>query len=325
MVITTLTANFASAALFDHEPNRVDAGLCAIGGAVVGGVLAHQLIGKDPATALLGILGGVIGHDYCTNYVNNPRYQALKDLIQDGFGRRPGPSSFKAVSDEFVAGISILRYGVKSEFLSERNCVQFEASVYRHDGRFMGRVQPLWACERQAGSGEYEIMRNSHGIYIVNFDSVSQGGSYGSGSQGSTAGTYARLSRNWRKLDFSQLNPRTAMVTEGSKKRAIIFMNRRGEYGFFAGRAIDYPGIKLVTDMALIGAENNHAPVSNEQDVAVECHPQLNYCQEFPVRNLRLGNLVIDGVARYIFPNGDMFVVDENNGNGTVYVPKEYL
>ena len=321
MVMTTLVGTFAHAALFDREPKRADEGLCAIGGALVGGVLGHQFVGKNPATALLAILGGAIGYDYCVNYVNNPRYQALKDLIRDGFGKRPGPRSFKAETNEFVAGIYILAYGTKSEVFGQRNCVNFEASVYKQDGRFMGRVQPLWACETQ--SGDYEIMRNNHGIYIVNLTSGS--GSVGVGS-GSSAGTYASVSRYWKKLDFSQMTTGTTVTDRTTgKKRPVLLMNRRGEYGFFAGRVITqdgYYGVKMATDIALVGSEQNYTSVSYEQDVAVECN-ELNYCQAFQVRNVKFDGAVLNGVAQYIFQNGDMIVIDSVNGN--YIVPKEYL
>lgn len=324
MVVTTLAGTFAHAALFDHEPKRADEGLCALGGGIVGGVIGHNLIGKDPATAILALIGGAIGYDYCTNYVNNPRYQALKNLIKDGFGKRPGPRSFKAETNEFVAGIYILKYGTKSGILSERNCVEFESSIYKQDGRFMGRVQPLWACDDQWGN--YEIMRSSHGIYIVNFQDSVQVGVGGAVSTGSSTGTYARISRNWRKLDWSQISIRTEVRDQTSgKKRPINLMNSRGEYGFFGGRVLTqdgYYGIKMATDIAQIGSELNYSSVTQESHVAIECN-ELNYCQAFPVRNVEFDGVVLNGTAQYIFPNGNMIVIDPINGN--YIVPKEIL
>jgi hypothetical protein len=336
-VVTTLTGAFANAALFDYEPKRVSAGVCAIGGGIVGGLIGHHLIGKDPVTAILAIVGGAIGYDYCTNYVNNPRYQAIKDLIKDGFGKRPGPRSFRAESDDFFAGISILRYGTKSGLIRDRNCVEFETSVYRRSGQFMGRVQPLWACDDEWGN--YEIMRSSHGIYVVTFSESVQVGVGGSHNSGSSAGTYARLSRRWKKLDYSQLSirevtdyrqdPRTGKRVP--YKRPVRLVNRSGEYGFFGGRRQiqdGYYGIKMPVDIAMIGSDLNYAPTVFERDVGIECHVELNYCENFEVRNVKFYDEVlkesieVNGTARYIFPNGDMFI---NDSNGNIILPKEYL
>lgn len=324
MVLTTLTGTFAKAALFDQEPKRVSEGVCAIGGGVVGGLIGHHLIGKDPVTAVLALIGGVIGYDYCKNYVNNPRYQSfvqLSDSISKGFARQPGPRSFSAESDDFLAGISILNYGEKSGILSDSKCVLFEATVYRkgrtsREDTLMGKIQPVWACETQ--SGEYQIVRNSQGIREVRFPSESQSSTDGSRSSGSSAGTFARLSRNWRKLDYSQISIRTEVTDQFSKKkRPVMLMNRRGEYGFFAGRVMiqdGYYGIKMATDIALVGSEHNYSSTTYERDVAIECN-ELNYCQAFPVRKVEFDGVVLNGVAQYIFPNGDMIVIDSVNGN----------
>lgn len=331
MVVTTLTGAFANAALFDQEPKRVSEGVCAIGGGVVGGLIGHHLIGKDPVTAVLALIGGVIGYDYCKNYVNNPRYQSfvqLQDSISKGFARQPGPRSFTAESDDFLAGISILSYGEKSGILNSSKCVLFEATVYRkgrtsREDALMGKIQRVWACETQ--SGEYQIVRNSQGIREVRFPSESQSSMDGSRSSGSSVGTFARLSRNWRKLDYSQFSPRTKVkklkTNPVTGKDEIVesspfLMNRAGEKGFFAGREMiqdGYYGIKMAIDVALVDSKYNYAPPVYERDVAIECN-ELNYCQAFQVRNVEFDGVILNGTAQYIFPNGDMIVDDSKNG-----------
>ena len=333
MLFSTFMGSFAQANLFQREPKKVDEVICALVGAVVAGVVVHNVVGKDPATFIAALIGGAVGNDYCKNYVNNAEYQAIKDLMSGGLGPKHGPRIVKKENSQFVAAFTIYNHGSRNSFGDSgtyNQCVEFDGSVWKKinansaNDQFMGRTGRYWAC--QNGSGEYEIVRGSSGIYIdaPATSTHSTGGGNGSGSVG--GGISTGVATRWVSLDFTQIAVgfRVMDVALGYK-RPIYVRTRFGETGFFAGTGrttSGVPGVKVSIDTSDMNPERNFGTIENENDVAIECDV-LPYCQSFQVRNLNFNGMVLNGRAQYIFKNGDMVVIDQEQGR--FVVPRNLL
>lgn len=340
MLISTFMGSFAQANLFRSEPKKVDEVICALVGAVAAGVVVHNVVGKDPVTFVAALIGGLIGNDYCKNYVNNAEYQAIKNLMNGGLGHKNGPRIVRKENAQFLAAFTIYNHGSRYSIQnrgprnsvgdsgSYQQCVQFDASVWKKinansaNDRFMGNTGRYWAC--QNGSGDYEIVRGDSGINIDNSVSTSVGNGSGSGTIG--GGISSGVAANWARLDFNQIATGFRVMDASlGIKRPIYVRTRFGETGFFAGTgrtATGVPGVKVSVDTSDMNPERNFGTIENENDVAIECDV-LPYCQSFQVRNLSFNGVTLNGRAQYIFKNGDMVVVDQENGR--FVVPRNLL
>lgn len=323
MLISTFMGSFAQANLFRSEPKKVDEVICALVGAVAAGVVVHHIAGKDPVTFIAALIGGAIGNDYCKNYVNNAEYQAIKNLMNGGLGPKNGPRTVRKENAQFLAAFTIHNHGSRSsngESGTYSQCVQFDASIWKKinansaNDRFMGNTGRYWAC--QNSSGDYEIVRGSSGIYIDNSvtTSTSVGGSVGGGIS-------SGIASRWVSLDFTQIATGFRVMDSSlGIKRPVYVRTRFGETGFFAGTgrtSSGVPGVKVSIDTSHMNPERNFGTIENENDVAIECDV-LPYCQSFQVKNLNFNGMVLNGRAQYIFKNGDMVVVDQENGRFVV-------
>ncbi len=333
MLISTFMGSFAQANLFEREPKKVDEVICALVGGVAAGVIAHNVVGKDPVTFIAALIGGAIGNDYCKNYVNNAEYQAIKDLMNGGLGPKNGPRIVRRENSQFLAAFTIYNHGSRNsrgDSGTYDQCVQFDASVWKKinsnsaNDRFMGNTGRYWAC--QNGNSDFEIVRGSSGIYIDNAVSTSTtvGGGSGSGSIG--GGISASAVSTWARLDFKQIAVGFRVEDVGTKeKRAVYIRTRAREGGFFAGTGttqMGTPGVKMAIDTATVDSGRNSGVIIDEDQVAIECDV-LPYCQSFKVENFKFNGMVLNGRAMYIFKNGDMIVMDQENGR--VIVPLKLL
>lgn|GEM_PF-3149034 len=329
MLISTFMGSFAQANLFRSEPKKVEEVICALVGAVAAGVVVHNLVGKDPATFIAALIGGAIGHDFCKNYVNNTEYHAIEDLMSGGLGPKHGPRIVRKENAQFLAAFTIYNYGSRNSFgesVGLNQCVQFDASIWKKvntnsaNDRFMGNTGRYWAC--QNGSGDYEILSGSSGIYIDSPVSVSTSVAGGTGSGAVCGGGInSHVAASWARLDFKQISVGFRVVDVAlGYKRPVYVRTRFGETGFFGGTgrtASGVPGVKVSIDTSDISPERNFGTIESENDVAIECDV-LPYCQSFKVCNLNFNGMVLNGRAQYIFNNGDMVVIDQENGRFVV-------
>lgn len=341
MLISTFMGSFAQANLFRSEPKKSDETLCAIIGAIGAGVVAHNVVGKDLVTIVAAFIGGAIGHDYCKNFVNNAEYQAVRELINLPVITEDGPSRIKVETSRLLALMSIYGFGSRNsrnDSSTFDQCVLFDFSVWRKvnsrraDDQFMGHTQKYWACHN--GNGSYDIVRGDSGIYpnTTRTNSVSTGSVNGSGSVGG-GGISASAVANWAKLDFKQIavgyRVQDFVIDAGNQrrevKRAVLIRTRFNEGGVFAGTGttpMGTLGVKMAIDTAELDSGRNSGRILDENDVAIECDV-LPYCQSFPVQNFNWQGLVLNGRAMYVFKNGDMVVVDFNQGR--FIIPRNLL